>query len=258
MTETGDYYVMNAECDGITFIDEYGYIAGYVTVRSEALVEQEMMDAVAKLEELLSQDGTVDAIVGAITDVNEMLDTLTNAEGEGRLDLVEAANVAINQALEKLTKDLETAQNDLNGAIKDGDDALDVKIGNLNTALETAKSAYAAADKAMSDSMSAKITSAESAIVAAEARLFTTESAIAQLQTALQKSEENGEALKSEIEVLEAELTEADEKAKTAQIVTAVVASTALACNVGLAAVAILLESKKKLISTLFSGIFKK
>lgn len=93
-------------------------------------------------------------------------------------------------------------------------------------------------------------------------RLDAVETAIAAIRTALaaveqshaeaqEKRIETDEALGSEIETLRAELTEADAKAKTLQTVTIVIAGVALGGNGALIALAIVLERKKKIFSTL-------
>ena len=194
-------YLMNAyyDSDSGYFYDENENFVNYVTIRSSAIVQKEMVDAVEKLQELLKTDGAVENIVDAIDDVNALLNTLTNAEGEGRLDLMEAANAAINEALSKLTQDLEKAQTELNNAIANGDAALDTKIADLNKAIENAEAAYVAADKAISDDL----TAAKATLAGVQTRLESAEKTITDLQSAVETLktliDQNGEVDLTEV-----------------------------------------------------------
>jgi len=260
-------YMMNAYFDGYTFWDENDDIASYVTIRGYAAVSAEMEEAIEKLDQLLSEGGEFESIANSIADVNDLLNTLTNAEGEGRLDLIEKANEAINKALATLDQNLANAQTNLQNAIDTKADAETVNqsITELNQAIEGVESAYAAADKALDDKLIAAQTTLDTAIKAlaekvngAEATIAEHEQAIAQLQAALEALQKANENNKNNVEEMEVELTEADQKNQIAQTVTAVVAGTSLTCNVALAAAAIILERKKGLLTSLFSGIFKK
>ncbi|MBQ9797833.1 MAG: carbohydrate-binding domain-containing protein [Clostridia bacterium] len=260
-------YMMNAYFDGYTFLDENDDIASYVTIRGYATVNAEMEEAIEKLDQLLSEGGEFESIANSISDVNDLLNTLTNAEGEGRLDLIEKANEAINKALATLDQNLANVQTNLQNAIDTKADAETVNqsITELNQAIESVESAYAAADKALDDKLIAAQTTLDTAIKAlaekvngAEATIAEHELAIAQLQAALEALQKANENNKNNVEEMEVELTEADQKNQIAQTVTAVVAGTSLTCNVALAAAAIILERKKGLLTSLFSGIFKK
>ena len=179
-------YMMNAYCDGYTFWDENDDIASYVTIRGYAAVSAEMEEAIENLDQLLSEGGEFDAIANSIADVNDLLDTLTNAEGEGRLDLIEKANEAINKALATLEENLANAQTNLQNAIDTKADAATVNqnIANLQAAinaLEAVKDNYTAADatlkanleKAITDAKSEAITSAQTLVSNAKAELQT-------------------------------------------------------------------------------------
>ena len=93
---------------------------------------------------------------------------------------------------------------------------------------------------------------------AAEAAIEVIDAAIALIEQSHAEAErariEADAALGSEIETLRAELTDADDKAKTLQTVTIVIASVALVGNGGLIALGIVLERKKKIFSTLFGN----
>ena len=98
----------------------------------------------------------------------------------------------------------------------------------------------------------------EAAIKALEAANGDTAAQLSAALEALEAANKNNDTLKGEVEVMETELTEADEKAKSVRTATTVIASVALTCNVAMIAAAIFLEIKKKSISTLFSGLFRK
>ncbi len=310
-----EQYTINALATDDGFCDASGDYVSYVTVCSTGYAVEKVNEATEKLEQLLTEGGTIDAITDAIADVNTLLDTLTNTEGGGRLDLIEKANEAINKALGVLEANLEQAQKDLSDAIADGDTALDDKITNLNKALSDAEKAYAAADKTLDDKLTSAQTTLDNAIKAVDKKLDEAKSALdkaiadgdtaldekitalnkaladaaaanetadgaiktelsgkieeanaslanaitaiqAQLDTAkteMQASSSQGDqALRAEIASLKAELTAADKKASTWQTVTTVIAVVCLVCNAGLVALAVILEVKKKFLSSLF------
>ena len=248
--DEGYSYMMNAYFDDYTFRDENDDIASYVTIRGYAVVNAEMEEAIEKLDQLLSENGEFDAIANSIADVNNLLDALTNAEGEGRLDLVEKANEAINTALATITQNLEKAQTDLNTAIANGDAALDTKISDLNDALVKAEAAFAAADGALKSELQADITEA---VGAAQTTLS---AAITAVQTELnsakaelaQQNQQSDAQLRAEILALRAELLENDEKSTPWQTVTTVIAIVGLVCNAGLITAVILFGRKNKIL----------
>ena len=202
-----DYdYMMNAIFSDFTFMDENDDIASYVTIRSYAVVNVEMEKALEKLDELLSENGEFDAIAGEIANVNNLLDTLTNAEGEGRLDLIEKANEAINAALATLDQNLANAQTNLQNAIDTKADAATVNqsIADLNKALDEAEVAYAAADKALDDKLVAAQTTLDTAIQAVDKK-------VDDAKTALEAAIAAGDAaLTTEVENLSKALNDAE------------------------------------------------
>ena len=222
-------YLINATFSGYTFLNEYGTPASYVTVISYDIALDKIADSSAILDQLISEGGEFDLIAGTIEDLNGIIDTLTNLEGEGRLDLIEKANEAINNALLTLGANLENTNKDLEEAVKESDKKLDEAKAEL-----------------------------EAAIKALEAANGDTAAQLSAALEALEAANKNNDTLKGEVEVMETELTEADEKAKSARTATTVIASVALTCNVAMIAAAIFLEIKKKSISTLFSGLFRK
>ncbi len=202
-----DYdYMMNAIFSDFTFMDENDDIASYVTIRGYAVVNVEMEKALEKLDELLSENGEFDAIAGEIANVNTLLDTLTNAEGEGRLDLIEKANEAINAALATLDQNLANAQTNLQNAIDTKADAATVNqsIADLNKALSNAEAAYAAADKALDDKLVAAQTTLDTAIQAVDKK-------VDDAKTALEAAIAAGDAaLTTEVENLNKALNDAE------------------------------------------------
>ena len=202
-----DYdYMMNAIFSDFTFMDENDDIASYVTIRGYAVVNVEMEKALEKLDELLSENGEFDAIAGEIANVNNLLDTLTNAEGEGRLDLIEKANEAINAALATLDQNLANAQTNLQNAIDTKADAATVNqsIADLNKALNDAEAAYAAADKALDDKLVAAQTTLDTAIQAVDKK-------VDDAKTALEAAIAAGDAaLTTEVENLNKALNDAE------------------------------------------------
>ena len=202
-----DYdYMMNAIFSDFTFMDENDDIASYVTIRGYAVVNVEMEKALEKLDELLSENGEFDAIAGEIANVNTLLDTLTNAEGEGRLDLIEKANEAINAALATLDQNLANAQTNLQNAIDTKADAATVNqsIVDLNKALDEAEAAYAAADKALDDKLVAAQTTLDTAIQAVDKK-------VDDAKTALEAAIAAGDAtLTTEVENLNKALNDAE------------------------------------------------
>ena len=202
-----DYdYMMNAYCDGATFWDENDDIASYVTIRSYAVVNAEMEEVIENLDQLLSEGGEFESIANSIADVNDLLDTLTNAEGEGRLDLIEKANEAINTALATLDQNLANAQTNLQNAIDTKADAATVNqsIADLNKALDEAEVAYAAADKALGDKLTAAETTLNAAIAAVDKKV---EDAKTALDAAIKAGDD---ALTAEIEALNKALGDAE------------------------------------------------
>ena len=202
-----DYdYMMNAIFSDFTFMDENDDIASYVTIRGYAVVNVEMEKALEKLDELLSENGEFDAIAGEIANVNTLLDTLTNAEGEGRLDLIEKANEAINAALATLDQNLANAQTNLQNAIDTKADAATVNqsIADLNKAIDEAEVAYAAADKALDDKLVAAQTTLDTAIQAVDKK-------VDDAKTALEAAIAAGDAaLTTEVENLNKALNDAE------------------------------------------------
>ena len=166
-------YMMNAIFDGSTFLDENDDIASYVTIRGYGAVNVEMEKAIENLDQLISEGGEFESIANSIAGVNDLLDTLTNAEGEGRLDLIEKANEAINTALATLDQNLANAQTNLQNAIDTKADAETVNqsIADLNKALDDAEAAYAAADKAIDDKLTAAQTTLDTAIQAVDKKV---------------------------------------------------------------------------------------
>ena len=209
--------------------NEYGTPASYVTVISYDVALDKIADSSAVLDQLVSEGGEFDLIAGSIEDLNGIIDTLTNLEGEGRLDLIEKANEAINNALLTLGANLEKTNKELDEAVNDSDKKLDEAKAEL-----------------------------EAAIKALEAANGDTAAQLSAALEALEAANKNNDTLKGEVEAMETELTEADEKAKNARTATTVIASVALTCNVAMIAAAIFLEIKKKSISNLFSGLFRK
>ncbi len=202
-----DYdYMMNAIFDGSTFLDENDDIASYVTIRSYAAVNAEMEEVIENLDQLLSEGGEFDAIANSIADVNGLLDTLTNAEGEGRLDLIEKANEAINTALATLDQNLANAQTNLQNAIDTKADAETVNqsIADLNEALDNAEAAYAAADKAIDDKLTAAQTTLDTAIQAVDKKVDDAKTA---LEAAIKAGDDT---LTAEIENLNKALEDAE------------------------------------------------
>ena len=202
-----DYpYMMNAYFDGYTFRDENDDIASYVTIRGYAVLNAEMEEAIEKLDQLLSENGEFDAIANSIADVNNLLDALTNAEGEGRLDLVEKANEAINKALATLEENLNKAQTNLQNAIDTKADAATVNqsIADLNKALGEAEVAYAVADKELGDKLTAAETTLNAAIAAVDKKV---EDAKTELEAAIAAGDAT---LSSEVENLNKALDEAE------------------------------------------------
>ena len=202
-----DYsYMMNAYFDNYTFLDENDDIASYVTIRGYAVVNAEMEEAIEKLDQLLSENGEFDAIANSIADVNNLLDALTNAEGEGRLDLVEKANEAINKAIATLEENLNKAQTDLQNAIDTKADAATVNqsIANLTTALQNAEAAYAAADQAIGEELAEAQTTLNTAIQAVDQK-------VDEAKTALEAAIAAGDAtLATEVENLNKALDDAE------------------------------------------------
>ena len=202
-----DYsYMMNAYFDDYTFLDENDDIASYVTIRGYAVVNAEMEEAIEKLDQLLSENGEFDAIANSIADVNNLLDALTNAEGEGRLDLVEKANEAINKAIATLEENLNKAQTDLQNAIDNKADAATVNqsIANLTTALQNAEAAYAAADQAIGEELAEAQTTLNTAIQAVDQK-------VDEAKTALEAAIAAGDAtLATEVENLNKALDDAE------------------------------------------------
>ena len=202
-----DYsYMMNAYFDDYTFLDENDDIASYVTIRGYAVVNAEMEEAIEKLDQLLSENGEFDAIANSIADVNNLLDALTNAEGEGRLDLVEKANEAINKAIATLEENLNKAQTDLQNAIDNKADAATVNqsIANLTTALQNAEAAYAAADQAIGEELAEAQTTLNTAIQAVDQK-------VDEAKTALEAAIAAGDAtLATEVENLNKVLDDAE------------------------------------------------
>ena len=205
-------YLMNAYMDvdyengGATFYNDADNIASYVTIRSTDLVMQEMTEATEKLEQLLSEGGEFDAIAGAISDVNGLLDTLTNADGEGRLDLIEKGNEAINAAIKTLDENLKNAQTNLQNAIDTKADSATVaqNIADLTDALTAAEAAYAAADAEIEDKLTDAQTTLNNAIEAVDAR-------VDEAKAALEAAIAQGDAtLTTEIETLSDALTAAE------------------------------------------------
>ena len=191
--DTSVNHVMNAELyldyetDGEAFYDEHYNYASYVTIRSSEVIAQEMDAAIERLDQLISEDGEIEAITDSIDSLNTLLDTLTNSEGEGRIDLIEKANEAINQALETLDDALAQAQKDLSDAIAKGDGELSKQIAELNDALADAEAAYAAADKELGDKLTEAQTTLDTAIKAVDKKLDET-------KTALDKAIADGDA----------------------------------------------------------------
>ena len=186
-----DYdYMMNAIFDGSTFLDENDDIASYVTIRSYAAVNAEMEEVIENLDQLLSEGGEFDAIANSIADVNDLLDTLTNAEGEGRLDLIEKANEAINTALATLDQNLADAQTNLQNAIDTKADAATVNqsIADLNKAIDDAETAYAAADKVLGEQITAAQTTLDTAIQAVDKKVDDAKTA---LEAAIKANSDN-------------------------------------------------------------------
>ena len=243
-------------------------------------------EKLAELEKIATGDhGTIDKLQQALTDVNKALEDLQGIEDHTRLEALEAAAERIDAALASINAELDAI--DLSGigenktAIEDLGTTLEALQATV-TALGNADGTLSAGVQTLNESLTAlteKVTETEAKIAANEAAIAANkamidelkaalealkeadEEAIAQLQAALealQQAEEDNEALKTDVVEMEAELTEADKKAKTAQTVTTVVAGTALTCNAGLAAVAIILERRKGLLTSLFSGVFKK
>lgn len=222
-------YLINAVYSGSTFLNEYGTPASYVTVISYDVALDKIADSSTVLDQLVSEGGEFDLIAGSIEDLNGIIDTLTNLEGEGRLDLIEKANEAINNALITLGANLEKTNKELDEAVNDSDKKLDEAKAEL-----------------------------EAAIKALEAANGDTAAQLSAALEALEAANKNNDTLKGEVEAMETELTEADQKAKSARTATTVIASVALTCNVAMIAAAIFLEIKKKSISNLFSGLFRK
>ena len=186
-----DYdYKMNAYCDGATFWDENDDIASYVTIRGYGAVNVEMEKAIENLDQLISEGGEFESIANSIADVNDLLDTLTNAEGEGRLDLIEKANEAINKALATLDQNLANAQTNLQNAIDTKADAETVNqsIADLNKALEDAETAYAAADKVLGEQITAAQTTLDTAIKAVDKKVDDAKTA---LEAAIKANSDN-------------------------------------------------------------------
>ena len=238
----------------VTFVDENGYMADHVVLQTWTAMQNDIYNSIEELNKLLSEDGNIAEIVNSISEINGMIDTLTNANGEGRLDLIEAANAAIQAALAALDEDLSAAQKELSDAIENGDEALDQKISNLNSALEDVKSAYDAADKAMSDALTAKITAAETTVAALQAKITSAESTINALQAAVQALQEANQAnadLKAELDALKNSVAEeraeaGEEKPTALQTATTVMAIVGVVCNAGFISTGVYFVLKKK------------
>ncbi len=157
------------EC--IDFVDEAGFLASYVTIQDWQTLANDVYTSIDELNHLIGENGEIQEITGLISDINGMIDTLTNTEGEGRLDLLEAANTAIQSALTALDQKLDTAQKELSDAIASGDEALTAEIEALNKALDDAQAAYAAADKAIDDKLTAAQSALDTAIKAVDKKL---------------------------------------------------------------------------------------
>lgn len=221
-------YMMNEEYGEYTFYDEDGDYASYVTVRGSELVLAEMDAAVETLDRLLSTGGTFEEIAGSIAEVNTMLATLTNLEGEGRLDLVEKAIEVINEALVTLEQKL---SQEIADAAQNAQEALEELQGKLEETQSDLEETQGKLEETQSD-------------------LEETQGALAQTQSALEQAKADAQR---NLESAKAELDEADQKAKTSRTVAIVIGSVALGCNVSLVGLAIFLERKRKLFSTLFS-----
>ena len=198
------------------FNDEYGityyyYVifrnedltpASYVSIKGETVMEEETQKAVEKLEQLLAEDGSIAEIAGVINELDQLTETLTNAEGEGRIDLLEKANEVMTAALATLEEKLTKAQEELSDAIAKGEE-LDGKIANLNEALQGVKSTYATTD-AMTDAVSAAQTTLDTAIKAVDKKV---DDAKAELEAAIKAG---NDTLTAEIETLNKALDDAE------------------------------------------------
>ena len=199
--EFNDEYAITYYYD-VIFRNEDLTPASYVSMKGETVMEADTQKAVEKLEQLLAEDGSIAEIAGVINELDRLAETLTNAEGEGRIDLLEKANEAMTAALATIEEKLTKAQEELSDAIAKGEE-LDGKIANLNEAIQGVKSTYATTD-AMTDAVSAAQTTLDTAIKAVDKKV---DDAKAELEAAIKAG---NETLTAEIETLNKALDDAE------------------------------------------------
>ena len=143
---------------------------------------------------------------------------------------------------------------------------IEAAISELDTAIAEIDAAYSAADKDILDQLDSARGTLDAAIKALDKKLDDTSAELKgeidaleketdeRLQAALgaiEQANRNNSALSETVK----ELTDANNRANVTIIITLVIASVAFAINVGAIVVAIILERKKKLISSLFRGM---
>ena len=154
----------------------------------------------------------------------------------------EGSNTEVISAIKAVQKNLDDAKTELQNAIANGDTALDNKITALDTALKAAEAAYKAADSNLKTELGTKIETADAAL---DVAIKAVQKNLDDAEAALEKAIADGDkALSDEIAKLREEMTQADDKAQTTQIVLGIVAGVAVAGDISLLAW-LLLKRKK-------------
>ena len=206
-------------------------------------VQNELVAATEALEKAVDDgDKALDTKISALdTALKAAEEAYKTADGTLKTELstkIETADAALDAAIKAVQKNLDDAKTALEKAISDGDKALDTKIAALDTALKAAEAAYKTADGTLKTELSTKIETADAAL---DAAIKAVQKNLDDAKTELEK------ALSDEIAKLREEMTKADDKTQTTQIVLGSVAGVAVAGDISLLAW-LLLKRKKGII----------